>query len=237
MDFTVEGKIFRAMSLQAEVLSTAAGAPAQETAVSLGDPAGTELRLPRGKKDWQAVALRLAHGVEVLLPLPQSFALAPGDAVTLGCLGPLAGAGQSLGDQVAVLDVYAVGNAAAGETHEFTDAVALMKRCGLTRATEYEVEKYPLKKVCKVSVIVFLVGLVCFGFLMHLFTESMDELVQRLPDVLLMTAKFGGVSALVVAAGGGLFVKSSNDYNSKKKFETYVRQFEQAMAETLGVAK
>jgi len=52
-----------------------------------------------------------------------------------------------------------------------------------------------------------------------------------------MTAKFGGVSALVVAAGGGLFVKSSNDYNSRKKFETYVRQFEQAMAVTLGIAK
>ena len=237
MDFTVEGKIFRAMSLQAEVLSTPACAPAQETVVSLGDPAGTELRLPRGKKDWQAVALRLALGVEVLLPLPQSFALAPGDVVTLGCLGPADGTEQGFGDQGAVLDVYAVGNAATGTTHEFTDAVALMKRCGLTRATEYEVEKYPLKKVCKVSAIVFLVGLVCFGFLMHLFTESTDELMQRLPDVLLMTAKFGGVSALVVAAGGGLFVKSSNDYNSRKKFETYVRQFEQAMAVTLGIAK
>ena len=63
------GPQFAAMSLQAEVLSTPAGAPARETVVSLGDPAGTELRLPCGKKDWQAVALRLALGVEVLLPM------------------------------------------------------------------------------------------------------------------------------------------------------------------------
>ena len=61
----------------------------------------------------------------------------------------------------------------------------------------------------------------------------MDDLLARLPEALLMSAKFGGVSALVVAVGGGLFVKSSNDYNCKKQYEAYTRQFEQVMAEAL----
>ena len=73
----------------------------------------------------------------------------------------------------------------------------------------------------------------CFSVLMHLFTESMDDLLRRLPEALLMSAKFGSVSALVVAIGGGLYVKSSNDYNSKKQYKAYTRQFEQAMAKVL----
>jgi hypothetical protein len=108
-----------------------------------------------------------------------------------------------------------------------------MKRCGVSRVTEYDLESYPLKKVCKVSAIVFLVGLVCFSFLMHLFTESMDELARRLPEALYMSAKFGGIAALVVAAGGGLYMKSSNDYNRKKKLDSYIQQFEKAMTKAL----
>ena len=249
MDFTVEGKSFRAVSIGAVVLGTAPQATRQAVVVSLDDTAGTALRLPRGEKGWQSAALRLENGVEVLLPLPQDVTVDPGESLVLGCLGPVAAAREgTLGDK-APLEVYAVRSAnavthaaadsaaAGGESaapgYYFVDAATLMKRCGLARATEYAVEKYPLKKVCKVSAIIFIVGLVCFSFLMHLFTESMDELVSRLPEALLMSAKFGGVSALVVAVGGGLFVKSSNDYNSKKQYENYARQFEQAMVEVL----
>ncbi|MTJ94068.1 MAG: hypothetical protein F8N36_14600 [Desulfovibrio sp.] len=238
MDFTVEGKSFRAMGIEAVVLDTDSTSAALAAVVSVDDAAGTVLRLPSGAKGWQAVALLLEHGTEVQLPLPQDFTVQPGDALVLGCLGPLAAAqGGSLGEN-APLEVYAVRRVGdtpetAARICEFADAATVMKRCGLARATEYEVEKYPLKKVCKVSAIVFLVGLVCFSFLMHLFTESMDELLNRLPEVLWMSAKFGGVSALVVAVGGGLFVKSSNDYNSKKKYEAYAQQFEQVMAEAL----
>ena len=249
MDFTVEGKKFRALSMGAVVLGTAPQTSTQSVVVSLDDAAGTALRLPRGEKGWQCVALRLEHGAEVQLPLPQDVTVATGESLVLGCLGPVAAAQEgSLGD-TAPLEVYAVrgantaadhaaekaaaGSESAAPGYWFVDAATLMKRCGLARATEYAVEKYPLKKVCKVSAIVFLVGLVCFSFLMHLFTESMDELLRRLPESLLMSAKFGGVSAIVVAVGGGLFVKSSNDYNCKKQYEAYARQFDQVMAETL----
>ena len=238
MDFTVEGKNFRAMGIGAVVLGTAPADAAQALVVSLEDAAGMSLRLPAGGKGWQAVALRLEHGTEVQLPLPQDFAVTPGEALVLGCLGPIAAAQDgTLGDN-APLEVYAVRRARGDcetdvQTCEFADAATVMKRCGLARATQYEVEKYPLKKVCKVSAIIFVVGLVCFSFLMHLFTESMDDLLARLPEALLMSAKFGGVSALVVAVGGGLFVKSSNDYNCKKQYEAYTRQFEQVMAEAL----
>ena len=241
MDFTVEGKKFRALSVGAEVLGTTPQATRQAVVVSLNDAAGTALRLPRGEKGWQSAALRLENGVEVLLPLPQDVTVDTGESLVLGCLGPVAAAREgTLGDK-APLEVYAVRStnaaSAGGESaalgYFFVDAATLMKRCGLARATQYAVEKYPLKKVCKVSAIIFIVGLVCFSFLMHLFTESMDELVSRLPEALLMSAKFGGVSALVVAVGGGLFVKSSNDYNSKKQYENYARQFEQAMVEVL----
>lgn len=238
MDFTVEGKSFRAMGIGAVVLDTDSTSAALAAVVSVDDAEGTVLRLPSGAKGWQAVALRLEHGTEVQLPLPRDFTVKPGEALVLGCLGPLAAEhGGSLGES-APLEVYAVRRVGdkpetTAQTFEFADATTVMKRCSLARATEYEVEKYPLKKVCKVSAIVFLVGLVCFSFLMHLFTESMDELLNRLPEALWMSAKFGGVSALVVAVGGGLFVKSSNDYNSKKKYEAYTQQFEQVMAETL----
>ena len=239
MDFTVEGKNFRAMGIGAVVLGTAPADAAQALVVSLEDAAGMSLRLPAGGKGWQAVALRLEHGTEVQLSLPQDFVVTPGEALVLGCLGPIAAAQVgTLGDN-APLEVYAVRRARGDcetdvQTCEFADAATVMKRCGLARATQYEVEKYPLKKVCKVSAIIFVVGLVCFSFLMHLFTESMDDLLARLPEALLMSAKFGGVSALVVAVGGGLFVKSSNDYNSKKQYEVYTRQFEQVMAGVLG---
>lgn len=238
MDFTVEGKNFRAVGIGAVVLGTAPASAARALVVSLDDAAGTALRLPAGDKGWQSVALRLERGPEVQLPMPQDFAVSTGDALVLGCLGPIAAAqGGTLGDN-APLEVYAVRRAGgdpetAAQTCEFADAATVMQRCGLARATQYEVEKYPLKKVCKVSAIIFVVGLVCFSFLMHLFTESMDDLLRRLPEALLMSAKFGGVSALVVAIGGGLFVKSSNDYNCKKQYEVYTRQFEQAMAEAL----
>ena len=239
MDFTVEGKTFRAMGIGAVVLGRAPAAATQALVVSLDDAAGTSLRLPVGGKGWQAVALRLEHGTEVQLSLPQDFVVTPGEALALGCLGPIAAAQDgTLGDN-APLEVYAVRRARGDretdvQTCEFADAATVMKRCGLARATQYEVEKYPLKKVCKVSAIIFVVGLVCFSFLMHLFTESMDDLLARLPEALLMSAKFGGVSALVVAVGGGLFVKSSNDYNSKKQYEAYTWQFEQVMAGVLG---
>lgn len=242
MDFSVEGKDFRAVGIGAVVLGTAPAAAAEALVVSLEDAAGTALRLPAGGKGWQAVALRLEHGTEVQLPLPQDFAVNPGDALVLGCLGPIAAAQDStLGDN-APLDVYAVRRAGgdaetAAQTFAFADAATVMKRWGLARATQYEVEKYPLKKVCKVSAIIFVVGLVCFSFLMHLFTESMDDLLARLPEALLMSAKFGGVSALVVAVGGGLFVKSSNDYNCKKQYEAYTRQFEQVMAGALAAGR
>ena len=256
MDFTVEGKNYRAMGIGAVVVGTAPGAATRTTVVSLDDAAGTALRLPGGAKGWQSVALRLEHGTEVQLPLPQDIAVNPGEALVLGCLGPLAQAQGGMLGENAPLEVYAFrrvdagpnaaadsavdSGAGAGEctvqSHQFADAASVMKRCGLARATEYEVEKYPFKKVCKVSAIIFVVGLVCFSTLMHLFTESMDEMLRRLPEALLMSAKFGGVSALVVAIGGGLYVKSSNDYNSKKQYEVYVRQFEQAMAEALAAA-
>ena len=240
MDFTVEGKTFRAVGMGAVVLGTApaAAAPTRSMVVSLEDAEGTALRLPAGAKGCQAAALRLETGTEVQLPLPQDFAVSTGDALVLGCLGPLdAAQGGTLGEN-APLDVYAVRRAGGdcetgAQAYEFADAATVMKRCGLARASQYEVEKYPLKKVCKVSAIIFVVGLVCFSFLMHLFTESMDDLLRRLPEALLMSAKFGGVSALVVAVGGGLFVKSSNDYNCKKQYEAYTRQFEQVMAEAL----
>ena len=64
-------------------------------------------------------------------------------------------------------------------------------------------------------------------------SNSGEFLTHSRPEALLMSAKFGGVSALVVAIGGGLYVKSSNDYNSKKQYESYARQFEQAMGEVL----
>ena len=64
----------------------------------------------------------------------------------------------------------------------------------------------------------------------------MDELARRLPEALYMSAKFGGIAALVVAAGGGLYMKSSNDYNRKMKLDSYVQQFEQAMQHAIGAA-
>ena len=233
MDFTVEGKVYRASALEVQVLAIASGeAPAQEQSTTL---AGTNqcLRLPRGEKRWQLVSIRFADGNEARLPLPTDYALAVGDRLTLGCLGPASAAN---GSPDAVQEVYAVSSPSAGWQHEFMDAASLMKRCGLTRVTDYEQEAYPLKKVCKVSAIVFLVGLVCFSFLMHLFTESMDDLVRRLPEALYMSAKFGGIAALVVAAGGGLYMKSSTDYNRKKKQDAYTLQFEQAMRAILSQA-
>ena len=230
MDFTVEGRVYRASALEAQVLAIASGqAPAQEQSITLAD-ASQRLRLPRGEKRWQLVSIRFADGSEAQLPLPPDYAPAMGDRLTLGCLGP---GSAAEGSPAAVQEVYAVSSPSAGWQHEFLDAAALMKRCGLTRVMEYEQEAYPLKKVCKVSAIVFLVGLVCFSFLMHLFTESMDDLVRRLPEALYMSAKFGGIAALVVAAGGGLYMKSSTDYNRKKKLDAYTLQFEQAMRATL----
>lgn len=232
MDFTVEGKVFRACAVEARVLAIAPWqAPAQEQNIALGS--GANLRMPRGRKQWQCAVIRLENGAEAQLPLPDSCPVAVGDCLKLGCLGP---ASATEGGDGAALEVYAVSNAASGWEHDFMDAAALMKRYGAHRVTEYDLESYPLKKVCKVSVIVFLVGLVCFSFLMHLFTESMDELARRLPEALYMSAKFGGIAALVVAAGGGLYMKSSNDYNRKKKLDSYVQQFEQAMQHAIGAA-
>ena len=240
MDFTVEGRNFRVMAVKAVVLGTAPTADTRGTVVSLGDSIGVALRMPRGEKGWQSAALQLEYGTEVQLPLPGTFAAAQGDSLVLGCLGPVEDVKNGSFGESVPLEVYAVRSTApngSGESmvqrYEFADAATVMKRCGLARANEYVVEKYPLKKVCKVSAIVFLVGLVCFSFLMHLFTESMDEFVRRLPDALNMSAKFGGVSALVVAVGGGLYMKSSNDYNRKKKLDSYIQQFGQAMSEAL----
>ena len=230
MDFTVEGRVYRASALKAQVLAMANGqAPAQEQIIPLAD-ASQRVRLPRGEKKWQIISIRFEDGIEARLPLPPGYELATGDGLLLGCLGP---GSAAEGSPAAVQEVYAVSSPSAGWQHEFMDAATLMKRCGLTRVAEYEQEAYPLKKVCKVSAIVFLVGLVCFSFLMHLFTESMDALVSRLPEALYMSAKFGGVSALVVAAGGGLYMKSSNDYNRKKQQDAYALRFEQAMLEAL----
>ena len=108
MDFTVEGKSFRAMGIAAVVLGTEPAAVAQAAVVSVDDAAGTVLRLPRGAKGWQAVALRLEHGTEVQLPLPQEFAVRHGDALVLGCLGPIAAAQGGTLSENAPLEVYAV---------------------------------------------------------------------------------------------------------------------------------
>ena len=229
MDFTVEGRVFRACAVEAHVLAVAPWqASAQEQNIALGS--GAKLCMPRGRKQWQCAVVRLENGAEAQLPLPDFCPVAVGDCLKLGCLGP---ASTTEGGDGAALEVYAASNQTSGWKHDFVDAASLMKRCGVSRVTEYDLESYPLKKVCKVSVIVFLVGLVCFSFLMHLFTESMDELASRLPEALYMSAKFGGVSALVVAVGGGLYMKSSNDYNRKKKLDSYVQRFEQAMCEVL----
>ena len=229
MDFTVEGKVFRACAVEARVLAVAPWqAPAPEQDIALGS--GANLRMPRGRKQWQCAVIRLENGAEAQLPLPDSCPVAVGDCLKLGCLGP---ASATEGGDGAALEVYAVSNQASSWKHDFFDAAALMKRCDV-RVTEYDLESYPLKKVCKVSVIVFLVGLVCFSFLMHLFTESMDELLRRLPEALYMSAKFGGIAALVVAAGGGLYMKSSNDYNRRKKLDAYCQQFDHAMQHAVG---
>ena len=229
MEFTVEGTVFWACAIKAHVLAVAPWqATAQEQNTALGD--GANLRLPRGRKQWQCAVVQLENGAEAQLPLPDSCPVAVGDCLKLGCLG--SACGTEGGDDTAQ-EVYAVSSATSGWRHDFVDAAALMKRCGVNRVTEYDLESYPLKKVCKVSVIVFLVGLVCFSFLMHLFTESMDELTRRLPEALYMSAKFGGIAALVVAAGGGLYMKSSNDYNRKKKLDSYTQQFERAMLEAM----
>lgn len=230
MDFTVEGKIFRARAVEAQVLAVGPWqAPAQEQGIELS--CGAQLRMPRGRKQWQCAVVRLENGAEAQLPLPDSCPVAVGDCLKLGALGP---ASPTEGGDGTALEVYAVSNQTSGWNHDFVDAAALMKRCGVSRVTEYNLESYPLKKVCKVSAMVFLVGLVCFSFLMHLFTESMDELARRLPEALYMSAKFGGIAALVVAAGGGLYMKSSNDYNRKKKLDSYIQQFEQAMQHAVG---
>ena len=229
MDFTVEGKVFQACGVEAQVLAVAPWqASARDQDIALGG--GGSLRMPRGRKQWQCAVVRLENGAEAQLPLPDSCPVAVGDSLKLGCLGP---ASTTAGGDGTALEVYAVSNQTPGWKHDFSDAAALMKSYGVNRVSEYEVEPYPLKKVCKVSIIVFLVGLVCFSFLMHLFTESMDELVRRLPEALYMSAKFGGIAALVMAAGGGLYMKSSNDYNRKKKLDSYVQQFEQAMSEAM----
>ena len=229
MDFTVEGKVFRACAVEAHVLTVGPWqASAQEQ--SIASSGGAPLRMPRGRKQWQCTLIRLENGAEAQLPLPDSCPVAVGDCLKLGCLGP---AGTVEGGDGTALEVYAVSNHASGWKHDFIDAAALMKRCDV-RVTEYDLESYPLKKVCKVSVIVFLVGLVCFSFLMHLFTENMDELARRLPEALYMSAKFGGIAALVVAVGGGLYMKSSNDYNRRKKLDAYCQQFDHAMQHAVG---
>ena len=232
MDFTVEGKVFRARAIEAHVLAVAPWqAPAPEQDIAL--VSGANLRMPRGRKQWQCAVIRLETGAEAQLSLPASCPVAVGDCLKLGCLGPDC---VAEGGDGTALEVYAVSNQTSGWKHDFVDAAALMKRCGVSRVTEYDLESYPLKKVCKVSAIVFLVGLVCFSFLMHLFTDSMDALVSRLPEALYMSAKFGGIAALVVAAGGGLYMKSSTDYNRKKKQDAYTLQFEQAMRAILSQA-
>ena len=118
MDFTVEGKTFRAVGMGAVVLGTApaAAAPTRSMVVSLEDAEGTALRLPAGAKGCQAAALRLETGTEVQLPLPQDFAVSTGDALVLGCLGPLdAAQGGTLGEN-APLEVYAVRRAAGAHS-------------------------------------------------------------------------------------------------------------------------
>jgi hypothetical protein len=234
MEFMVEGRAF--LSLLVSVRVAAADAASADAAVSEVAVAATNgmpafvLRAPKsGRKGWRNVLLALHDGQTATLRFPAAFSLTAGDTLTLGCLGSVKTAG---GASTMCMDLYAVTNEAAGQRHDFLDAASLMKRCGITRATRYDVEKYPLKKVCKVALTVFLVGLVCFGYLMHLFTENMDALVARLWEVLFMSAKFGAVALAVVAVGGGLYVKSSNDYNMKKKLDEYRDQFEQAMGVT-----
>lgn len=230
MDFTVEGRDFRSSVIEAQVLEIADGQVSAQGQIIPLAGARQSLHMPPGKKGWQSAALRLGNGVEALLPLPTTCPLASGDRLRLGCIGP---SHAVKGGESAVLEVFAISSPSSSWLYEFMDAAAVMRRCGVIRANEYEVEAYPLKKVCKVSAIIFLVGLACFSFLMHLFTESMDDLMRRLPEALYMSAKFGGVSALVVAAGGGLYVKSSNDYNRKKMLDAYRQQFEQAMTTAL----
>lgn len=228
MTITVEGRNFRTACVCATVLAgdASAGAPEATCALSPGGPA-VRLRLPRSDKTLRGVLLGLENGGEAVIPLPVSLPVATGTAVRLYCMGPE----DAAGDNRAFMQVYAV-SAAESWTHEYMDARTLMKICGV-RVSEYEKERYPLKKVCKVSLIVFLVALTCFGFLMHLFTDSMADLARRLPEALLMSVKFGAVAAAVVAVGGWLYVKSSTDYNRQKKLEEYCRSFERAMAENV----
>lgn len=229
MTLTVEGKNFRVARVRATVLAAeaSAGVPEAACALSPGGPS-VRLRLPKGDKTLRAALLALENGGEAVMPLPVARAVEPGTALELHCLGPE----DAVGGNRTFLQVYAV-SAAGSWTHEFMDAQTLMKICGVTRAVDYEKERYPLRKVCKVSLIVFLVALVCFSFLMHLFTDSMSGLVQRLPEALLMSVKFGAVAAAVVAVGGWLYVKSSNDYNMRKKLDAYRQLFERAMTESV----
>ena len=229
MIITVEGKNFRAACVRATVLAVeaSAGVPEVLCALSAGGPS-VRLRLPKGDKTLRTALLALENGGEAVLPLPGTCAVAPGAPLELHCLGPE----EAVGGNSAFLQVYAV-SAAGSWTHEFMDARSLMKICGVTSVSEYEKERYPLKKVCKVSLIVFLVALACFSFLMHLFTDTMGDLVQRLPEALFMSVKFGAVAAAVVAIGGWLYVKSSNDYNKQKKLAAYGQLFERAMTQSI----
>ena len=71
MDFTVEGKVFRACAVEASVLAVAPWqAPAQEQDIALGS--GANLRMPRGRKQWQCAVIRLETGAEAQLSLPAS---------------------------------------------------------------------------------------------------------------------------------------------------------------------
>ena len=118
MDFTVEGKKFRALSVGAVVLGTAPQTSTQSVVVSLEDAAGTALRLPRGEKGWQSAALRLENGTEVLLPLPEDVTVDTGESLVLGCLGPVASAqGGTLGEN-APLEVYAVRRDGSGRRRD-----------------------------------------------------------------------------------------------------------------------
>lgn len=152
MDFTVESKNFRALGIGAVVLDVSPSAVAQAVVVSLDDAAGTALRLPSGAKGWQSAALRLEHGTEVQLPLPQDFAVAPGDALVLGCLGPVASAqGGTLGEN-APLEVYAVrrdgsGQQADAQLFEFADTTSIMKRCGLAAPPNMKWKSTPQKSL------------------------------------------------------------------------------------------
>lgn len=231
MEFMVEGQTFLSQNVAAlvavaEAASGGSDAPDVDVAAEAHAPA-LRLRIPKGgRKGWKQVLLTLNGEQSMLLPVPADYAVAAGDALTLGCLGPVRSAG---GTCVALMEIYAVSNENTGLRHSFHNSADVMKRCGVTRARQYETEKFPLKKVCKISLIVFFVALACFGYLMHLFTENMDELTARLSDVLMMSAKFGAVAFAVIAAGGGLYVKSSNDYNMRKKLEEYRVLFERAM--------